>query len=184
MTDQDRKFMLHLARQSLARAASREELPDAGTVSPSLAEKKACFVTLTREGLLRGCLGQVRPQQPLYQAVMNNARGAALRDPRFPPVRPDEVAQLRIEVSILSDPEPLPFSSPEELLQKLQVDQHGVLLQIGPRMATFLPQVWKSFPDKIQFLDHLAQKAGCAPDAWRQRGATVSVYRAESFEEA
>jgi AmmeMemoRadiSam system protein A len=183
MTDQDRKFMLELARQSVARAVSRQELPEAGDVSGTLAEKKACFVTLTRKGLLRGCLGQVRPQQPLYQAVINNACGAALRDPRFPPVRPDEVEHLKIEVSILSDPEPLSFTSPEDLLEKLQANRDGVLLEIGPRMATFLPQVWRTFPDKIQFLDHLAQKAGCDAGAWRQRGATVSVYRAESFEE-
>ena len=175
--------MLELARQSVARAVSHQELPDAAAVSPTLAEKKACFITLTRKGVLRGCLGQVRPQQPLYQAVINNARGAALRDPRFPPVRPEELGLLKIEVSVLTEPERLPFSSPEELLEKLQVDRDGVLLEIGPRMATFLPQVWRSFPDKVQFLDHLAQKAGCAPDAWRQHGATVSVYRAESFEE-
>jgi uncharacterized protein len=183
MTDHERKLMLALARQSVAQAVSRQEMPEAGDVSPTLAEKKACFVTLTRQGTLRGCLGQVRPQQPLYQAVINNARGAALRDPRFPPVRPDEVDQLKIEVSVLTEPEPLPFSSPEELLDKLQVNRDGVLLEIGPRMATFLPQVWRSFPDKVEFLDHLAQKAGCAPGAWRHHGATVSVYRAESFEE-
>jgi AmmeMemoRadiSam system protein A len=153
-------------------------------VSPTLAEEKACFVTLTRSGSLRGCLGQVRLQQPLCQAIINNTRGAALRDPRFPPVQPDEVEHLKIEISILSEPEPLSFASPEDLLAKLRAHEHGVLLEIGDRMATFLPQVWRTIPDKVEFLEHLSQKAGCAPDAWRQQGAADSIYHVESFEEA
>jgi uncharacterized protein len=183
MNDLDRNFMLDLARKALVWAVANGQPPEAGKVSPTLAEEKACFVTLTRDGSLRGCLGQVRPQQPLYQAIINNTQGAALRDPRFPPVQPHEVQHLRIEISILSEPEPVPFASPDDLLGKLRAHEHGVLLEVGPRMATFLPQVWRTIPDRVEFLQHLSQKAGCAPDAWREQGAAVSVYHVDSCEE-
>jgi AmmeMemoRadiSam system protein A len=106
-----------------------------------------------------------------------------MRDPRFPPVRPDEVKGIHIEISVLTEPQPLSFSSPEDLLNKLQPGQDGVVLQIGPNRATFLPQVWEQLPDKVQFLNDLAQKAGCAPGDWRGKNVSVSIYHAEAFGE-
>ena len=87
--------------------------------------------------------------EPLHQAVAENARNAALRDPRFLPVKPDEVDKIKIEISVLTEPQPLAFSSPEDLLNKLHPNEDGVLLHIGPRTATFLPQVWAQIPDKV-----------------------------------
>ena len=152
-------------------------------MQPKLAEKKACFVTLTKAGALRGCIGHLTAMESLYQAVIDNARNAAVRDPRFAAVQPDEVDQLRIEISVLTEPQPLPFSSPEDLLSKLHPNEDGVLLHIGPRTATFLPQVWAQLPDKVQFLNHLAQKAGCEPSEWRGKDTQVSIYHVECFEE-
>ena len=134
-------------------------------------------------GALRGCIGHIHPQESLYKAVMDNAGSAALRDPRFLPVRPDEVDKIKIEISVLTEPKPLEFSSPEDLLSKLRPYEDGVVLRIGPAMATFLPQVWAQIPDKVQFLSHLSQKAGCEPSAWRGKDASVSIYHVESFEE-
>ena len=108
---------------------------------------------------------------------------AALRDPPFSPVRPDEVAGIKIEISVLTEPQPLAFTSPDDLLGKLQPHQDGVVLRIGERGATFLPQVWEQIPDKVRFLEHLSEKAGCAPDAWRGRETSVSIYHVECFEE-
>ncbi len=185
----DRKFMLELARKTVTNAADRglaEPRPPAPEVKDApakLAQKRACFVTLTKGGVLRGCIGNLLPQAPLYQAIMENARGAALRDPRFPPVSADEVNDLRIEISVLSEPQPLQFSSPADLLGKLKAHEDGVLLKIGGRMATFLPQVWAQLPEKADFLDHLAQKAGCERDAWRGNDVSVSIYHVECFEE-
>ena len=91
--------------------------------------------------------------------------------------------KIKIEISVLTEPQPLSFNSPEELLNKLQPDEDGVVLQIGSRGATFLPQVWDQIPDKVEFLNQLAQKAGCAPADWRGRNVNVSIYHVEAFAE-
>jgi AmmeMemoRadiSam system protein A len=182
----ERKFLLDLARTTLARVATNGSLPEvsAKNVSAKLSETKGCFVTLTENGELRGCIGNILPQEALYQAVVDNARNAANRDPRFQPVRPDEVNRIKIEISVLTEPQPLRFNSPDDLLGKLQPYEDGVVLQIDSRGATFLPQVWEQIPDKVEFLNHLAQKAGCAPDDWRGRNVSVSIYHVEAFEES
>jgi AmmeMemoRadiSam system protein A len=181
----ERKFLLELARKSLKNAATGATLPElaAAEVPPKLAEKRACFVTLTKNGALRGCIGHLTAIEPLYQAVIDNARYAAVRDPRFPAVTPGEVDQIKIEISVLTEPQPLPFSSPEDLLSKLHPNEDGVLLRLGPRTSTFLPQVWEQIPDKVQFLNHLAQKAGGDPSDWRGKDTQVSIYHVECFEE-
>ena len=183
---EERKLLLKLARQSLERVLSTGgEAPDLdlAVLTPRLREKRACFVTLMNAGILRGCVGHIHAVEPLCQAVAHNAREAALRDPRFSPVKPDELPGLRIEISVLSELQPLAFSSPEDLLNKLTPKQDGVLLKIGYRIATFLPQVWAHVPKKDEFLNQLAEKAGCPASAWRGPETSVSIYTAESFEE-
>ena len=183
----ERKMLLELARRTLTTVAADPASPgpelDAKSISPKLAEKRACFVTLTKRGVLRGCIGHILPKEALYQAVIDNARNAALRDPRFSPVRPEEVGEIKIEISVLTEPQPLAFDSPDDLLGKLQPHQDGVLLRIGARTATFLPQVWEQLPNKVEFLEHLSEKAGCPPAAWRGQGTSVSIYHAECFQE-
>jgi hypothetical protein len=183
----ERKTLLELARRTLTTVAANPESPapefDLKSLSPKLAEKRGCFVTLTKGGVLRGCIGHILPRESLYQAVIDNARSAALFDPRFNPVRPDEVGQIKIEISVLTEPQSLAFNSPDDLLGKLQPHQDGVVLRIGERSATFLPQVWEQLPDKLQFLEHLSEKAGCPPAAWRGQGTSVSIYHAECFQE-
>jgi hypothetical protein len=184
----DRKFLLDLARRTLSCVATNPASPVPGVnardLSPRLSETKGCFVTLTENGELRGCIGHIVPQEALGQAVADNARNAATRDPRFQPVRPEEVNKIKIEISVLTTPQPLSFSSPEDLLNKLEPDEDGVVLRIGPAGATYLPQVWEQLPDKVDFLNHLAQKAGCAPDDWRGRNVSVSIYHVEAFQES
>jgi hypothetical protein len=185
LTVPERRLLLELARKSLKNAAAGASLPEgvAKDVPPTLSEKRACFVTLTKGGTLRGCIGHLTAIEPLHEAVIENARNAALRDPRFPAVKPDEVDNIKIEISVLTEPQPLPFSSPDDLLSKLHPNEDGVLLRIGPRTSTFLPQVWAQIPDKVQFLNHLAQKAGCEPSEWRGKDTQVSIYHVECFEE-
>jgi AmmeMemoRadiSam system protein A len=184
----ERKFLLDLARRTLACVVTNHDSPgpevNTKDLSPRLSETKGCFVTLTENGGLRGCIGHILPQEALYQAVEDNARNAAIRDPRFQPVGPDELKKIKIEISVLTEPQPLSFKSPEDLLNKLEPGEDGVVLRIGPRGATYLPQVWEQLPDKVQFLSHLAQKAGCAPDDWRGRNVNVSIYHVEAFEES
>lgn len=185
-TAADRRYLLDLARKTVREAAATGQVPEvsADGLAPKFTAAKGCFVTLTKRGELRGCIGYILPQGPLYRAVVENARNAAIRDPRFPAVRPGEVDQLEIEISVLTEPLPLFFSSPEDLLPKLQPGVDGVVLQIGSREATYLPQVWEQIPGKVDFLNNLAEKAGCEPSAWRQPGTSVFIYHVESFKES
>jgi hypothetical protein len=184
----DRKRLLSIARATLEAAVRGARLPEVSTngFPAAFLQPGACFVTLTKAGELRGCIGHLRAVEPLYRAVMDNARSAALRDTRFLPVKPEELGDLSIEISVLTEPRPLSFRSPEELLARLRPREDGVILSIGGRTATFLPQVWEQIPDKREFLAHLARKAGCGPSDWQSPGAdvSVSVYRVEAFHES
>ena len=182
----ERRQLLGLARQSLRSAATQSPTvePNPAAWPPKFSEPTGCFVTLTKQGQLRGCIGHITPQEALYKAIADNANSAALHDGRFLPVQPAELDQLEIEISVLTVPEPLAFSSPEDLLTKLQPHRDGVVLRIGTAGATYLPQVWEQLPDKVAFLNSLAQKAGCAAADWRKPGTRVFIYHVESFREA
>jgi len=182
----DRKLLLDLARRTVGSVVTTRRLPELtpGTITSMCAESRGCFVTLTEAGELRGCIGNIIARGPLYKAVMDNARSAALEDPRFPAVTERELDRIEIEISVLTPPQPLAFSSPDDLLKRLRPHEDGVVLQIGSRSATYLPQVWEQLPDKVQFLNHLAEKAGCDPDDWRGSGTKVFIYRVEAFKES
>jgi len=175
------KWMLELARQSIACAVANRSLPNPAEVPDRLREPRACFVTLTRNEALRGCVGHVQARMPLFQAVIENARNAAFRDQRFTPVAESELAGLVIEISVLSEPQRLTYAAPEELLSLLHPNQDGVLLEMGGRQATFLPQVWSRVSSKDDFLGRLAEKAGFPPLAWRGKDCSISIYQVESF---
>jgi AmmeMemoRadiSam system protein A len=186
MTPYDKQFLLRLARQTIEEAVTTGRMPEISSagLSSSLTEPKGCFVTLQKDGQLCGCIGHIFPQEPLYRAVMDNARSAALEDPRFPRVQPEELGAIEIEISVLTVPQVLPFNSPEDLLRKLRPHVDGVVLTIGQRQATFLPQVWEQVPDKETFLAHLAAKAGLPPAAWRSPTTEVQTYQADAFKES
>jgi len=185
LTPQDRTYLLRLARKTVESAVRGQEVarPETAGLGPALTGVKGCFVTLKREGRLRGCTGHVIPQEPLVHAVVSNAVSAALRDPRFRPVAPAELEQIEIEVSVLTVPKPLEFRSPEELLAKLRPGVDGVVLQVGRRESTYLPQVWEQIPDKEIFLGELSLKAGLDREAWKSPQAKVLAYQVEAFEE-
>ncbi|MBF0341402.1 MAG: AmmeMemoRadiSam system protein B [Magnetococcales bacterium] len=143
-----------------------------------LARPGACFVTLTRQGRLRGCIGSLVAHRPLAEDLLENGLSAATRDPRFPPVQADELAGLEIEVSLLSPPQPFPHQDGDELIRRLIPGVHGVILGKNGRRATFLPQVWEQLPDPVEFLTQLCRKAGLDGDCWRQ-GAQIQVYTVE-----
>lgn len=185
LTPRDRIALLTLARQTLRAAVSGGPLPAPAETefAPLLRMKKGCFVTLTKRGELRGCIGHLGAVLPLHRDVVENTRDAAIRDPRFLPVSPREVDQLRIEISVLTDPVPLAFNSPDDLLGKLRPGRDGVILQVDGSSSTYLPQVWEQLPDRRQFMDSLAEKAGLPADAWRRSGARIATYQVEAFTE-
>lgn len=182
----ERVLLLALARQTVTEVVRHHILPaaDVEKFPASFFERKACFVTLTKAGHLRGCIGHITPQEALYLAVMDNAHSAAARDSRFPSVKADEVEAIAIEISVLTEPQWLAFDSPDDLLNKLHPHRDGVVLHIGDHRATYLPQVWEQLPDKTAFLDSLARKAGCGPFDWHRSDTRVQIYQVESFHEA
>jgi len=181
LTDEVKGYLLRLARRSLEASVRSSELPSPRDFPLPSGEQSGCFVTLTIHGELRGCIGYIEPIIPLYRAVMENARNAALADPRFPQVSPDELPSITIEVSVLSQPVGIGYRDPADLLSKIVPKVDGIILQGGPHQATFLPQVWEQLPDPVQFLEHLSLKAGMERDGWKS--STVKRYRVEHFRE-
>jgi MEMO1 family protein len=186
LTVGERRVLLELARKTVKDAAKQGRPSEVATngIAGKLLQLKGCFVTLTKSGQLRGCIGHILPQEALYQAISDNASSAALRDPRFRPVRSDEVDEIQIEISILTEPRWLRFTSTADLLSQLRPHKDGVVLRIGVRSATYLPQVWAQLPDKVTFMNSLAEKAGCTAAAWRDPGTAVATYQVESFKES
>jgi AmmeMemoRadiSam system protein A len=185
LSEAEKGVLLSLARQALEYAVHGQKLPplDLKELSPRLQVEGASFVTLTKSGELRGCIGALEPYQPLAQDVREHAIAAALEDYRFPPVQPAELPDITIEVSRLTQPQPLDYASPEDLLAKLRPGLDGVVLRDGWHRATFLPQVWEKVPDPSEFLDHLCYKMGEQPDVWRKRSLEVLIYQVEEFHE-
>jgi len=181
LTESDKAFLLKLARNALEKAVRGEKPPTPTNIPSIMQEFRGCFVTLTKHGALRGCIGYIEGIKPLYQAVIDNAKNAALEDPRFPKVTPNELKNLKIEVSVLTPPEPFNYDNPDDLLNKIIPGVDGIILRKGMRQATFLPQVWDQLPDKVTFLEHLAMKAGMGKDDWKD--AQYKKYQAIHFEE-
>jgi uncharacterized protein len=140
--------------------------------------RRATFVTLHINHDLRGCIGMLEAIRPLAEDIAENAFAAAFKDPRFPPLSAQEFKGLQIHMSILTNPEPIAFSSELDLISQLQPGIDGLILQEGYRRGTFLPSVWESLPKPEQFLRHLKQKAGLPPDYWSD-SIRVSRYRTE-----
>ena len=186
LTDDERAFLLKLARQSIESVVNRRPLPalEVDKLSPALSAPGVSFVTLTRGSMLRGCIGALEPYQSLAEDVREHAASAAVDDYRFQPVGPEEVAALRIEISRLTPAKPLEYNAPQELPERLRPGVDGVILRDGMRRATFLPQVWEKLPDPAEFLEHLCDKMGARPDLWRHKKLDVMTYQVEEFSES
>ncbi len=156
--------LLRLARNAIAArfGAARAAVDD----MPELRRPGATFVTLTQGGELRGCIGSLEAHQPLIDDVQDNACSAAFRDPRFAPLREDELARTRVEVSLLTAPQSFPVEDEADARARLRPGVDGVIFSARGRRATFLPQVWEQLPDPGQFLARLRQKAGLPADYW------------------
>lgn len=173
--------LLAIARGAIARSLGQPAPAfDEGTW---LMEPGASFVTLTRRGELRGCIGSLLAERPLRHDIECNARAAAFRDPRFPPVAAREYAGIDVEVSLLSALEPIKAESETELLSALRPGVDGVLLEYRARRGTFLPQVWEQLPEPRAFLQHLKQKAGLHADFWAD-DMRLSRYTVTKWREA
>ena len=184
LKDMDKKALLKLARSAisdkLADGSKKEVSKD---IPESLKEKRGCFVTLYKNGMLRGCIGTIEPVKSLIECVTKNAINAAFKDPRFPPLKKEELPAVNIEISVLTVPKELDFKDVDDLKMKLKPNIHGVILSRGWQHATFLPQVWEQLPDKDNFLEQLCYKGGMGKESLHDQETTVMVYEAEHFSE-
>jgi AmmeMemoRadiSam system protein A len=183
MTDyvdaKDRATLLKVARNALEACvgmATEREVPDER--HGVLARPGACFVTLYRDGQLRGCIGMLEAREPLHRAIRLMTTAAALRDPRFAPVSPAEVSEIRLSLSILTPSKPI---RPEQV----EVGRDGLVISRGAARGVLLPQVateqrWNA----ETFLAHTCLKAGLPRDAWKDPNTTIEAFSAEVFGEA
>ncbi|TLN17433.1 AmmeMemoRadiSam system protein A [bacterium] len=182
LTRDEGLLALAIARHSISvylhegRKPSQGELwvPESGVFS----EKRAAFVTLKKDGALRGCIGHIVPIEPLWMSISSNAISAAVRDPRFSPVGEGELGSLKIEISVLTPPVEI------EDWRQFIAGEHGIILELGGYSAVFLPQVateqgWS----REETLSYLSLKAGLSPDGWKDPRARFRVFRAQVFGE-
>jgi AmmeMemoRadiSam system protein A len=181
----DQKCLLVIAREAIQKAVNHKSPPvlNLSELSQVLQEKGASFVTLTINQQLRGCIGTLEAYKPLALDVQDRAISAALEDPRFPRVSPDELPRIQIEVSVLTPKKPLSYEGPQDLLKKITPFVDGIVLKDGFYKATFLPQVWEKIPDQKQFLSQLCMKMGASGDLWTRKPLEVYIYQVQEFHE-
>ena len=175
----EKSLLLDIARRSIVNgldSGAALQL-DTARLDTNLRTDSAVFVTLTVDGNLRGCIGSLQPSAPMAQAVANSAFNAAFRDPRFAPVRDDEIENLTIEVSVLSSMEAITVDTRQALLDNLQPGVDGLLIEDKGHRATFLPQVWAKISTAEEFVGQLMLKAGLAAGYW---SSTIRCHRYHS----
>ncbi len=176
LTGQEKALLLSLAKKTINDFISTGRIPEVEVQDRRLAANGATFVTINRHGSLRGCIGNMQPVMPLYRSVISNAVAASSRDPRFQPLKKEELKDMEVEVSVLSPFEPL------RDVKDIRIGRHGLYLVKGQNTAVFLPQVpqeqgW----DITAYLENLATKAGLHKDGWK--GAQLFTFTAEVIRE-
>lgn len=180
LTTEQGNLLLELARRAIAR--------ELGVAADECAEPEwarqpgATFVTLTKHGRLRGCIGSLEAYRPLLDDVRQNAIASAFHDPRFDPLASDEFRSIVVEVSLLSNAEPIDHSSQTDALSQLKPGIDGVVLQYGAHRATYLPQVWEQLPEAESFIANLKRKAGLAESFW-SNDVKLSRYSVQKWSE-
>ncbi|MFZ5762672.1 MAG: AmmeMemoRadiSam system protein A [Thermodesulfobacteriota bacterium] len=189
ISEAEGQALVTLARQTIAQrlglpvSPAEEAALGPQLKAPSLQQRCGTFVTLKIHGELRGCIGSLVGTDTIVEGVRENAINAAFCDPRFSPLSASELDAVAVEVSVLTEPQPLEYRDAADLLAKLRPGVDGLIIRQGLAGATFLPQVWEQLPDPQQFLAHLCLKAGLAMDAWQHGTLTVLTYQVQYFEE-
>jgi uncharacterized protein len=183
-TPDEQKLLLNIADQAIKYGLEHRDIMPINLQDypQKLQQPGACFVTLKMNNLLRGCIGSLEAHEPLAINVAKNAYAAAFEDPRFVPLTAEEYPQLTKHISILTAPQPMHFTSEEDLLRQLRPKIDGLILMEEGYRGTFLPAVWEELPDPKIFLQHLKLKAGLPQNHWSNT-LKVSRYTAESIEE-
>ena len=175
LNDEEKRMLLRAARAAVEeRFAQKRFLP--GMLSQALRAPCGAFVTLTRAGELRGCIGYVSSDRPLFSTVVDAAAAAAFQDSRFTPIGEEELAEIRIEISVLS-----PLTKIHDV-QEIVVGKHGILMSRGHLSGLLLPQVATEYGwDRETFLENTCRKAGLAGGCWRESDVSIETFTAEIF---
>lgn len=188
LNKEEQKILLDLARKSIESQIQKNKIFELNlnliSQYPKLLEKKGAFVTLYKDGKLRGCIGNILPQEKLYLSVQNNAINAAINDPRFMPVIPEELDRINLEISVLEIPQLIKVHNWQEYLDRLIPLKDGVIIKLGLNQATYLPQVWEQIPEKEKFLNSLCQKAGLNYECWKDPKVEIYRYQVQMFKES
>ncbi len=176
LTDADKKLLLSQARASIEAHLKDQSAPAVKDPSPGLGESRGAFVSLHRRGDLRGCIGYLEAAKPLLTTVREMAAAAAFHDPRFKPLKLEELADLEIEISVLS---------PMKLIKStddIEVGKHGLYIVRGFSRGLLLPQVASQYQwDRLTFLSQTCGKAGLPPDAWKEPATKIYTFTADIF---
>jgi len=183
LTEHQGQVLIRLARQTIEKQLGVQPTdpvsPDLLT-DPLFQQYRAVFVTLNKRGQLRGCIGSLAGMESILDGVRRHAVNAAFHDHRFKPVTALELGELDIDISVLTEPEPLAYSDSDDLVRKLRPGIDGVILRDSTgASATFLPQVWDQLPATADFLGHLCRKAGLRDDTWRTRQLEIQTYQVQ-----
>ena len=176
ISEADQKRLLQLARESIRAHLTGEAAPSVKDASPLLLEPRGVFVSLHRQGRLRGCIGYLEAIKPLGQAVVEMGAAAAFHDPRFRPLGSNELADLDIEISVLTPMQRL------EQTENIKIGKHGLYIEKGPHRGLLLPQVAVEYHwDRTMFLEQTCIKAGLPPQAWKDPGTRIYTFTADIF---
>ncbi len=184
----ERRLLLRIARDAIIRGCTQTEfVQNANRIKPAMTNVKLArpcnsFVTLTKNGELRGCIGSAAARDPLPVDVARNAFNSAFRDPRFPAVSAEELTAVMVEIAVLTPAQAIPVDTEADLLSKLRPQVDGLTIEDDHLHATFLPKVWEQLPDPQAFLTALKTKAGMLPDHWSPNFKAYR-YQTESFSE-
>ena len=182
LTLEEGEKAVKLARKAIETYLAEKKIIDEKLEGP-FAEKRGVFTTLTKHGELRGCIGYPYPVKRLDEAIIESAISAATQDPRFPPVRLEEMDEIEVEVTVLTPPQKLEVS-PRERAKAIEIGKHGLMVSYGPYSGLLLPQVAVEYGmDEEEFLTHTCLKAGLPPDCWLMEGVEVYTFEGQIFKE-
>ena len=176
LSDQDKETLRDIAKTAVENKARGKPVPEFTVDSQALKEKRGAFVTINKKGQLRGCIGYIQPYKSLYETVEEMAIQAAFHDPRYDPVTERELPDLEIEISVLT-----PLKRIKDV-EKIEVGNHGILIERGFHSGLLLPQVATEYGwDRETFLEHTCLKAGLSKDAWKGKDVVISIFSADIF---
>ena len=178
LSTDDKKQLLKIARQTISNTVTGKSPASYKPESPIFAEKRGAFVTIHKNNQLRGCIGFLHPVKSLLETIIEKAEAAAISDPRFTPVQPNEISDIDIEISVLS---PLREISD---ISEIEIGKHGLYIEKALNKGLLLPQVATEYKwDSNTFLEHTCIKAGLPTDAWKDKNTIIYIFSADVFNE-